>query len=41
MEIDILSEQDRLTSSFVAMESAQARINQQLQYLSQFINSGS
>ena len=41
MERVILSEQDRLTSSFVAMESAQARINQQLQYLSQFINSGS
>lgn len=41
MERIILSEQDRLTSSFVAMESAQARINQQLQYLSQFINSGS
>ncbi|HET7625403.1 MAG TPA: flagellar filament capping protein FliD [Verrucomicrobiae bacterium] len=41
MERTILADQDRLTNSFIAMESAQSQINQQMQYLSQFINSGS
>jgi flagellar hook-associated protein 2 len=39
MERTVLADQDRLTNSFVAMESAQAQINQQQQYLTQFINS--
>ncbi len=33
MERTILDDQDRMTSEFVAMETAQAQINQQKQYL--------
>jgi len=33
MERKILDDQDRMTSEFVAMETAQAQINQQKQYL--------
>jgi flagellar capping protein FliD len=35
MERHILDHQQQLTDGFVAMESAQAKINQQLQYLTQ------
>jgi flagellar capping protein FliD len=35
MERLVLANQDRLTQSFVAMETARATINQQLQFLAQ------
>jgi flagellar hook-associated protein 2 len=39
MEKVILAHKNQMTSAFVAMESAQARINQQLQYLNQMLQS--
>jgi flagellar capping protein FliD len=40
MERKILDDQDRMTSEFVAMETAQAAINQQKQYLTQAFGGG-
>ena len=41
MEVQVLAYQQKLTDEFVAMETAQSKINQQLQYLQQYFGTSS